>query len=158
MDELERSDKETALTTLCVGAGMGTATIIETRLVFYIKTKFRTHRKTPQERLICLGKNMTLDVDSDGIALLTWDMPGRSMNVLGAGSMSDFAEVIQKVMTDDAIKGLVITSGKPAFIAGADLSEMEGSASGAGAPKSEEDRIRAQLRRRPEIQHVAAPA
>ena len=29
LDELERSDKETALTTLCVGGGMGTATIIE---------------------------------------------------------------------------------------------------------------------------------
>ena len=29
VDELERSDKETALVTLCVGAGMGTATIIE---------------------------------------------------------------------------------------------------------------------------------
>jgi len=29
LDELERRDQETALTTLCVGAGMGTATIIE---------------------------------------------------------------------------------------------------------------------------------
>ena len=29
LDELERSDKETGLITLCVGAGMGTATIIE---------------------------------------------------------------------------------------------------------------------------------
>ena len=29
VDELERSGKETALVTLCVGAGMGTATIIE---------------------------------------------------------------------------------------------------------------------------------
>ena len=29
VDELERSGKETALITLCVGAGMGTATIIE---------------------------------------------------------------------------------------------------------------------------------
>ena len=29
LDELERTDKETALATLCVGAGMGTATIIE---------------------------------------------------------------------------------------------------------------------------------
>ncbi len=29
VDELERSDKETALITLCIGAGMGTATIIE---------------------------------------------------------------------------------------------------------------------------------
>ncbi len=29
LDELERSDKETALVTLCVGGGMGTATVIE---------------------------------------------------------------------------------------------------------------------------------
>ena len=29
LDELERSDKETALINLCVGGGMGTATIIE---------------------------------------------------------------------------------------------------------------------------------
>jgi len=29
LDELERRDKETALVTLCIGVGMGTATIIE---------------------------------------------------------------------------------------------------------------------------------
>jgi len=29
LDELERTDKETGLATLCVGGGMGTATIIE---------------------------------------------------------------------------------------------------------------------------------
>ena len=29
LDELERQDKSTALVTLCVAAGMGTATIIE---------------------------------------------------------------------------------------------------------------------------------
>ena len=29
LDELERSGKQTALITLCIGAGMGTATIIE---------------------------------------------------------------------------------------------------------------------------------
>jgi acetyl-CoA C-acetyltransferase len=29
LDELERRDKSTALITLCIGAGMGTATIIE---------------------------------------------------------------------------------------------------------------------------------
>ena len=29
LDELERSGQETALVTLCIGAGMGTATIIE---------------------------------------------------------------------------------------------------------------------------------
>ena len=27
-------------------------------------------------------RNFKLDVDADGIALVTWDMPGRSMNVI----------------------------------------------------------------------------
>jgi acetyl-CoA C-acetyltransferase len=29
LDELERTKKSTALVTLCIGAGMGTATVIE---------------------------------------------------------------------------------------------------------------------------------
>jgi acetyl-CoA C-acetyltransferase len=29
LDELERQDKQTGLATLCIGAGMGTATVIE---------------------------------------------------------------------------------------------------------------------------------
>ena len=29
LDEMERSDKETGLATLCIGSGMGAATIIE---------------------------------------------------------------------------------------------------------------------------------
>jgi acetyl-CoA C-acetyltransferase len=29
VDELERADKETALITLCIGGGMGIATVIE---------------------------------------------------------------------------------------------------------------------------------
>ena len=28
------------------------------------------------------GTNFKLDTDADGIALVTWDMPGRSMNVI----------------------------------------------------------------------------
>ena len=29
-----------------------------------------------------MADNFKLDVDADGIALITWDMPGRSMNVI----------------------------------------------------------------------------
>ena len=61
--------------------------------------------------------------DADGIVTLTLDMPGRSMNVLSQSSMKDLADIIEKVATDDAIKGLVLTSGKGAFCAGADLSQ-----------------------------------
>ena len=64
------------------------------------------------------------ELDSDGIALITFDSPNVSMNVLSAGVMSELGELVEKISTDDAIKGAVITSGKKAFCAGADLSEL----------------------------------
>lgn len=72
-------------------------------------------------------KNFNLDKDADGILVATFDMPGRSMNVLGQSSMDDIAELTEMIKTDDTIKGVVITSGKKAFCAGADLDEMGGS-------------------------------
>ncbi len=60
-------------------------------------------------------------VDSDGIATITWDMPGRSMNVLNEASMTAFADIMQKAIKDEAVKGVILTSGKADFIAGADL-------------------------------------
>jgi 3-hydroxyacyl-CoA dehydrogenase/enoyl-CoA hydratase/3-hydroxybutyryl-CoA epimerase len=60
-------------------------------------------------------------VDGDGIATITWDMPGRTMNVLNEGSMTAFAEAAEKAIKDTAVKGVVLASGKADFIAGADL-------------------------------------
>jgi 3-hydroxyacyl-CoA dehydrogenase/enoyl-CoA hydratase/3-hydroxybutyryl-CoA epimerase len=61
------------------------------------------------------------NVDPDGIATITWDMPGRSMNVLNEASMTAFADALQKAIKDEAVKGVILTSGKADFIAGADL-------------------------------------
>ncbi|MEW6452871.1 MAG: 3-hydroxyacyl-CoA dehydrogenase NAD-binding domain-containing protein, partial [Pseudomonadota bacterium] len=72
------------------------------------------------------ASNFKLDVDSDGIALVTWDMPGRSMNVIDVGVIAELAGIVEKVATDAAIKGAVITSGKDTFCAGADLTLLEG--------------------------------
>jgi len=63
-------------------------------------------------------------VDGDGIATITWDMPGRSMNVMNFESMTAFAEAVNKALADDAVKGVIIASGKKDFIAGADLEMM----------------------------------
>ncbi|HAC60052.1 MAG TPA: 3-hydroxyacyl-CoA dehydrogenase, partial [Rhodobiaceae bacterium] len=87
-------------------------------------------------------ENFKFEVDGDGIALVTWDMPNRSMNVLSQSSMADMASIIEKIMSDDAIKGAVLTSGKDAFCAGADLSMMGGQAGGSGEG-SKEDRVKA---------------
>lgn len=61
------------------------------------------------------------NVDSDGIATITWDMPGRSMNVLNEGSITAYRDALEKALKDDKVKGVILTSGKDSFIAGADL-------------------------------------
>ena len=66
------------------------------------------------------------ETDSDGIALLTWDMPDRSMNVITLDVMAELEQVIDTVVSDAAIKGCVITSGKDNFSGGADLTMLEG--------------------------------
>jgi 3-hydroxyacyl-CoA dehydrogenase/enoyl-CoA hydratase/3-hydroxybutyryl-CoA epimerase len=85
--------------------------------------------------------NLTLARGEDGIAVITWDMPGRSMNVMNDASLGEFAAAVDQALSDPETKGVVITSGKPAFIAGADLDWLE--AMLAGTPgDSEEARIR----------------
>jgi 3-hydroxyacyl-CoA dehydrogenase/enoyl-CoA hydratase/3-hydroxybutyryl-CoA epimerase len=61
------------------------------------------------------------NVDNDGIATITWDMPGRTMNVLNEASMTAYAEALDKALKDEKVKGIILTSGKADFIAGADL-------------------------------------
>ena len=70
-------------------------------------------------------QNFSFDIDADGIALVTWNMPGRSMNVIDAKVMEELTAIVEKVATDAAIKGAVLTSGKDAFCAGADLTMLE---------------------------------
>ena len=69
--------------------------------------------------------NFTLDIDADGIALVTWNAPGRSMNVIDLKVMEELSAIVEKVAADAAIKGAVITSGKELFCAGADLTMLE---------------------------------
>src|ERR1700691_4408588 len=70
-------------------------------------------------------QNFTFDVDADGIALVTWNMPGRSMNVIDAKVMEELTAIVERVANETCIKGAVLTSGKDAFCAGADLTMLE---------------------------------
>ena len=73
-------------------------------------------------------ENFKIEVDGDGIALVTFDVPGRSMNTLTASVIKEVGELVERIKTDEAIKGVVITSGKTTgFCAGADLGELGGS-------------------------------
>lgn len=66
------------------------------------------------------------ETDADGIALVTWDMPGRSMNIITPEVMAELSQIIETVSGDAAIKGCVIASGKEAFSGGADLTMLQG--------------------------------
>nr|MCU0831918.1 enoyl-CoA hydratase-related protein [Rhizobiaceae bacterium] len=71
--------------------------------------------------------NFTVATDADGIALVTWDMPGKSMNVFTVEVMRELDAIINAVVADAAIKGVVFTSGKRgSFSGGADLSMIKG--------------------------------
>lgn len=69
--------------------------------------------------------NFTLDTDADGIALVTWNMPDRSMNVFTEEVMGELDKIIDQVAADAGIKGAVITSGKDSFSGGADLTMLQ---------------------------------
>ncbi len=70
-------------------------------------------------------QNFSFETDADGIALVTWNMPGRSMNVIDAKVTEELATIVERVATDAAIKGAALTSGKDAFCGGADLTMLE---------------------------------
>lgn len=70
-------------------------------------------------------KNFTVDVDADGIALVTWDMPGKTMNVIDESVVEELDKVVDQMTADAAVKGVVITSGKDGFSGGADLNMLQ---------------------------------
>jgi 3-hydroxyacyl-CoA dehydrogenase/enoyl-CoA hydratase/3-hydroxybutyryl-CoA epimerase len=71
-------------------------------------------------------QNFRFDLDADGVALITWDMPGRSMNVLTEEVIQELNALIDKIAADASIKGAVVTSGKESFSGGADLTMLQG--------------------------------
>jgi 3-hydroxyacyl-CoA dehydrogenase/enoyl-CoA hydratase/3-hydroxybutyryl-CoA epimerase len=66
----------------------------------------------------------TLKTDADGVAVITWDLPGKSMNVLTRKGYAELDECVDQALADDAVKGIVITSAKKDFAGGMDLSVL----------------------------------
>lgn len=72
-----------------------------------------------------MNQAMRFEVDAEGVGLLTLDRADKSMNTIDQVFMDELAAVIQRAAADPAIRGVVVTSGKAAFLAGADLFDME---------------------------------
>ncbi len=85
---------------------------------------------------------LTSEIDSDGIALVTIDMPDRSMNVIDWAFTEALRAGIDRLASDPQMTGIVIASGKESFIAGADLAIMNGMSGPGTSPASASERIR----------------
>ncbi|MBO9467401.1 enoyl-CoA hydratase/isomerase family protein [Tropicibacter sp. R15_0] len=65
--------------------------------------------------------DFTMEKGADGVAVITWDVKGKSMNVLSTEALQALSDQVDDALADEAVKGIVITSGKDSFAAGMDL-------------------------------------
>ena len=89
--------------------------------------------------------NFKIETDADGIALITWDMPDKSMNVIDGTVMDEMDALLEQIESDEAIKGVVITSGKKTFGAGADLTMLQSMLGDYAAEKAKDEQKAAQM-------------
>ncbi len=58
---------------------------------------------------------------NNGVATISWNVTNSPMNVLNDESIPAFAEALEKAYADADVKGIIVTSERPEFVAGADL-------------------------------------
>ena len=64
----------------------------------------------------------TIKLDTaDGVCTLTMDLAERSMNVITPEFIAELDAAVDQISGDEGINGVILTSAKPAFLAGADL-------------------------------------
>ncbi|SEM51646.1 3-hydroxyacyl-CoA dehydrogenase / enoyl-CoA hydratase / 3-hydroxybutyryl-CoA epimerase [Loktanella fryxellensis] len=62
--------------------------------------------------------DFTMATGADGVAVITWDTIGKSMNVMSQQGFADLDALVAQALDDAAVKGIVITSGKAGSFAG----------------------------------------
>jgi 3-hydroxyacyl-CoA dehydrogenase/enoyl-CoA hydratase/3-hydroxybutyryl-CoA epimerase len=71
-----------------------------------------------------IGRAFRLEMD-DGVAIVTFDLPGESVNKFSKSVIAEFDGVLNTLERDLAVRAVVFLSGKPdSFIAGADIDEF----------------------------------
>lgn len=68
--------------------------------------------------------SLDLAIDGDGIATLTMDVPGQAMNLATLAFGRELSAAVERIASDPAIRGAVLTSGKADFMAGGDIHGM----------------------------------
>ncbi|WP_197277713.1 3-hydroxyacyl-CoA dehydrogenase NAD-binding domain-containing protein [Novosphingobium sp. KN65.2] len=69
-------------------------------------------------------RHMKIEKAADGFATLILDNADESMNIVNDAFIADMAEATAAIAADDSIKGVILTSAKKAFMAGADLKQL----------------------------------
>ncbi len=62
--------------------------------------------------------DFSMATGDDGIAIITWDVPNSSMNVLSLSGLAELTDLFAAAFGDDGVKGVVLTSGKADNFAG----------------------------------------
>ncbi len=70
------------------------------------------------------GNAITVQSTDDGIAELCFDLQDESVNKFNALTLDELKEATTAIAADTSIKGVIVTSGKPVFIVGADITEF----------------------------------
>lgn len=71
------------------------------------------------------GAALSLAQHEDGVAVLTFDIPGESVNSLRADFADAFESVLTAIEQDASIRAVVVRSGKKSFIVGADAAMID---------------------------------
>ena len=70
------------------------------------------------------GKSITCRMREEGIAEIRFDLEGESVNKLNRLTLSELDQAVAALEKEKTAKGLLLTSGKRAFIVGADINEF----------------------------------
>jgi 3-hydroxyacyl-CoA dehydrogenase/enoyl-CoA hydratase/3-hydroxybutyryl-CoA epimerase/enoyl-CoA isomerase len=81
--------------------------------------------------MIYSGKAISVQATDDGIAELCFDLQNESVNKFNALTVNELKDATAAIAADTSLKGVIVTSGKPVFIVGADITEF-GALFGAG--------------------------
>ncbi|PKG36108.1 fatty acid oxidation complex subunit alpha FadB [Psychrobacter sp. Sarcosine-3u-12] len=77
--------------------------------------------------MVYQGNRITVTMLEDGIANMQYNAENESVNKFDAETNKQFGEAVTALEKADNVKGLIVTSSKGVFIAGADITEFVGS-------------------------------
>ncbi|WP_022956235.1 fatty acid oxidation complex subunit alpha FadB [Perlucidibaca piscinae] len=76
--------------------------------------------------MIFSGTAIRVQALENGIAELTFDLAGESVNKFNATTVRELGEAAAAIKADASVKGVIVTSAKSVFIVGADITEFGG--------------------------------